>query len=599
MEQLIDGIWTRVCPQCSSIVEHRSKAKCRDAENHSRPCAACSRRNTGKANALSDVCPICNETIRIPTNNPSDLYSHAEQHGKTPEEMWLLTKDAQPQKCKCGCEANAAWNGWWSGYNDFIIGHNAYIHCGAYNEETEAKLAMSRGSNWRGKESMWLGRTKDIDVRTKARGVATSKGWKRKIDSGYVVWAAGQTAETHAGIARAAKTRKAKFASGELIPHMKGKNKNNSEVVREMAEKISLAHKDKNLRKRLDDMKRLNAEDVQKRIETGSTLRVLVDSLVGYHSDAVPNILVECTQCKERFTSSLRRLQHGRCYKCDPSGSRGQQDVANWFRSLGVLISTCDRAVLKGQELDVFAPAHGLAVEFNGLHWHSILYKSSMYHDQKSQMCEASGNALVHIFDDEWREKRSIVESMLKHKMNMTLTKIGARKCTVVELNSPRRHEFFEANHIDGDTAAKITWGLVNEGRIVAAMSLRSPFHKKHSSSLEVARFCCSTNTNVNGALGRLTSIAKKHAKNSGITSLLSYIDTRFGTTGASWTTAGWTKEGETTPRFWWTNGLKRFNRFKFKASKSRGMSEAQVADEANVVKIYGCRNVIFATRCD
>lgn len=547
---------------------------------------------------MTDTCPVCNETMRIPAYHPAELFSHAERHKTTPEELWLKAKGETPMLCMCGCNVRTAWVSWWSGYNDFIIGHNAYIHSGAYDKETEERLTQSRGSNWRNKESMWKGRTKDTDVQVAARAEATSKGWKEKIDSGYVVWIKGQTAETHAGVARGAEQLRQMYASGELVPHMKGLTKDTSDVVRRMAEKVSITHRDKGLRKRLDDIKRLKAEEVQQRIESNSTLRVIIESLTSYQSDAVPNILVECTQCNHRFSSSLRKLQYGRCFNCDPSGSKGQQDVANWFRSVGAVITTNDRTQLNGQELDIFVPAHMFAVEFNGLYWHSLLYKSSTYHEQKTQLSRAAGIALFHVFNDEWSERRSIVESMFMHRMNMTATKIGARKCTVVELDVQQRRSFFEANHIDGDTASKVAWGLMFGDRIVAALSLRSPFHKKHAASLEIARFCCVLNTNVNGALGRLTSVASRYAKEIGVNALLSYVDTRLGSTGKAWETAGWSRTGETTPRFWWTNDKQRFNRFRYKADKKRGMTEAQVAEEAGVVKIYGCKNLIFTRMC-
>jgi hypothetical protein len=159
------------------------------------------------------------------------------------------------------------------------------------------------------------------------------------------------------------------------------------------------------------------------------------------------------------------------------------------------------------------------------------------------------------------------------------------------------RQQFFDANHIDGNTVAKVTIGLKFNEHIVAAISLRTPFHKKYHGSLEVARVCTALDTVVQGGLSKLTSKAKQWAQENGYATLISYVDTRIGV-GESWLDAGWSLISETPPRFWWTDNHQRFNRFKFKANKRLGLTEAQVASQAGVTKIWGCRNLLFETLC-
>jgi hypothetical protein len=96
------------------------------------------------------------------------------------------------------------------------------------------------------------------------------------------------------------------------------------------------------------------------------------------------------------------------------------------------------------------------------------------------------------------------------------------------------------------------------------------------------------------GGLARLSRQAKIAARELNFSKLISYVDTRHGSDGSAWSTAGWIKTGETPPSFWWTDNNQRFNRFKFKADKEKNLTEAQVAALAGVTRIYGCKNLIF-----
>ena len=84
------------------------------------------------------------------------------------------------------------------------------------------------------------------------------------------------------------------------------------------------------------------------------------------------------------------------------------------------------------------------------------------------------------------------------------------------------------------------------------------------------------------------------HKKNVNVSSLMTYVDSRVGI-GDGYLRAGWKFEKTTSAsRFWWTDFHHRYDRFKYKADKSRCMTQQQIADEAGVVPIYGCTNSIM-----
>ena len=140
---------------------------------------------------------------------------------------------------------------------------------------------------------------------------------------------------------------------------------------------------------------------------------------------------------------------------------------------------------------------------------------------------------------------------------------------------------------------APIAIGLKLGDEIVSAISLRNPFHKKHSDSIEIARFASVINTRVRGGLSKLLAAAKRKVATLGKKKIMTYVDTRLGS-GTSYVSAGFKSVKHTTMRWWWTDFEKRYNRFKFRANKEENKTEADVAREIGVVKIWGCSNLLL-----
>ena len=150
--------------------------------------------------------------------------------------------------------------------------------------------------------------------------------------------------------------------------------------------------------------------------------------------------------------------------------------------------------------------------------------------------------------------------------------------------------DFINKTHIDGYVPASFGIKIIHEDEIVGACTLRWKRNSKRK-VLEIARMSFALNTHVNGGVSKIISGAKKIAKENHANSLFTYSDNRIG----GYCYKSFMKfKGETAKRFWWTNFSERFDRFKFKADKARGLTEKDVAKKANVSKIYGCTNSIF-----
>lgn len=285
-----------------------------------------------------------------------------------------------------------------------------------------------------------------------------------------------------------------------------------------------------------------------------------------------------------------------KCFSCSPKESKAQLEVLHFVQSLGLDVASNDRTAIAPKELDVWVPSRRFAVEYNGLYWHSAaVLADPAYHDSKARACAAAGIRLLSVYEDEWRDRRALVESMIRHRLGLSARGPSARRCTVAELTSRQVQGFFGANHLEGHARSRVAFGLVGPtGDLLAAMSLRRPFHRRYADSLEVARSCCLAGASVAGWLGRLTAAARAWSRAHGVARLVTYVDGRVGQ-GRAYDEAGWSLlSSSSSPRFWWTDHVNRFNRFQYKADKANSLTQAQVADRAGVVQIFGCSNTLW-----
>ncbi len=421
---------------------------------------------------------------------------------------------------------------------------------------------------------------------------------RERFSSGQLSpWLKGLSKETDKRVARYAERQRGKFASGERRPWAEGLTKETDERVASMALTVKRVMLEDSRRARLDKLKQLTPEEIRKRLNSrASDLELLSDIGREYVRDRHRNLLFRCKLCGLEQRKSLLQALTNRCDSCSPNMSSGQTELVRWMEGLGVELSTCDRSLIRPYELDVVVPSAKLAVEYNGLYFHSAEFKDKDYHRLKLDLAREAGYRLVHVFEDEWRDRAEVVRSSLSHALGLTARKLDARKCSIVEVDAKRRKEFFDACHLDGDARASWAWGLEFDGELVACISVRRPLHKKHSNKLEVCRYTNALNTSVRGGLGRLVRMAEKQCKQQGIECLLSYVDTRFGK-GGSYATVGFELQGSTSNRFWWTDGRNRIDRFKIRADKTMGLTEQQVAEQHGVTKIWGCPNLVYVKR--
>ena len=147
-------------------------------------------------------------------------------------------------------------------------------------------------------------------------------------------------------------------------------------------------------------------------------------------------------------------------------------ELFDFVKSLNINnIQTSNRNILHNKELDLYFPDYNIAIEFNGIYWHSDKYKDKYYHINKTNECLSKNIKLIHIFEDEWINKKEIVKSMIKNNFNIFDNKININQCEIKEITEDLSFQFFIKNNIYDFIKSDKYIGLYFENKLVSLIS--------------------------------------------------------------------------------------------------------------------------------
>jgi len=284
--------------------------------------------------------------------------------------------------------------------------------------------------------------------------------------------------------------------------------------------------------------------------------------------------------------------------------SEGEKEVNSFINSLNIETIENDKSLI-GKEIDILIPKYNLAIEYNGLYWHSFglskidqEYKYKFKHLEKTQVMEEKNFNLLHIFENEWIQKKDIWKSIIRNKLGKNIKSYYARKLIVKEVSSKDSKLFLENNHLQGSTPGKIKLGLYHKDTLVSLMTFSTPRYDK-TYEYELIRFCNILNTSVVGGASKLF---KYFIKNYRPKSILSYANKRIAYSNKNlYLTLGFTFIGESLPSYSYTKNGELFTRYKFIKSKLKHLpnykdskTEKQIMLENGYRKIYNCGNLKY-----
>lgn len=288
------------------------------------------------------------------------------------------------------------------------------------------------------------------------------------------------------------------------------------------------------------------------------------------------------------------------CYPPVSGFSNEEHDVLNFIKRIynGQIIENT-RKVIPPLELDMWIPEKNIAIEYDGSYWHSdVKGKGKLYHLNKTETCEKLGIHLIHIFEDEWNNKKEIVQDRIKSIFGLYQSRIFARKCIIRQISASDEKNFLEQNHLQGYAVSSIGYGLFHEGSMVAVMTFCKPRFNNHY-DWELLRFSCAIGVRVVGGASKLLSYFR--ARNTG--SIITYADRRY-SNGNLYETLGFTRIGVTDPNYCYMKNRKRLSRYecqKHKLSHVLGdgfdpnLSENENMQINGWNRVYDCGNFVYA----
>lgn len=228
------------------------------------------------------------------------------------------------------------------------------------------------------------------------------------------------------------------------------------------------------------------------------------------------------------------------------------------------------RHLVKGFEIDIYIPSYNLAIEYNGMYFHSENNgKGREYHLYKTTECEKQNIQLIHIFEDEWVYKNDIIKSKLRHLFKINKTKIYARNCVIKDVNNKEKNQFLNENHLQGEDKSKIKLGLYHNDELVSLITFgkyRKITGNKHKENkYELIRYASKLNVNVVGGFSKLL---KNFIKTYNPLEITSYADRRY-SVGNLYELNNFKFIHNTPPNYWYMKYYKnREHRYKYRKSE-------------------------------
>jgi len=267
------------------------------------------------------------------------------------------------------------------------------------------------------------------------------------------------------------------------------------------------------------------------------------------------------------------------------NSSAGEKALYRFIQSL-----ICDevrhnvRDVISPYELDIVIPKRNIAIEYNGLYWHSEANVDKDYHAMKLSLCNDIGYRLITIFENEWYGHETAVKNRLKAILGCNKYVIGARQTKFSAASSVEALDFLNEFHLQGGVHFDSAFKLRVDDLTVAVMTF-ARHHHQTSKKLVLNRFCVREDYSIIGGAAKLL-------KNSNIKEpIVSYSDNRW-SEGDIYRKLNFKLDAQLKPDYFYIDKSGVFSEQSMEKSKEEsvlGISEHELRLSQGYLRVYDC----------
>lgn len=311
-----------------------------------------------------------------------------------------------------------------------------------------------------------------------------------------------------------------------------------------------------------------------------------------HHVDKL-SIMEICSELEVDYQVMLRLLRKWgiEVIQYEFRRSNAEKEIESFLLDLGVRARPNVRDIVTGYELDLVIDSHRVAIEYNGLYWHSTKFRpNASYHKRKAQLCLEAGYRLITIFEDDWMRNSDLVKRKLRNALKVgSNSTVYARSCTIAEVSPASRRAFFQANHLQGNGRGSYCYGLYYRSELVACLLMA----KASDSDWLIDRFA--TSCNVPGGFSRLL---KKFIEDANPSEVVTFADVCWSNPYDNvYTKTGFVFERWTAPNYWYVIGGQRYSRQNYQKHKLKAqldvfddsLSEVENMSANGFHRIFDC----------
>ena len=335
-----------------------------------------------------------------------------------------------------------------------------------------------------------------------------------------------------------------------------------------------------------DDRHRLTLEYATEKFKERG-LELLEDTYI----DRKTPMKFRCVKNHERSMTLSSVVNGCGCKRCASGNraSKGEQEVSRFISSIysGEVINNT-RSVIPPLEVDIYLPEKKLAIEYNGLYWHSKKQDKKADFNKFISLKE-KGIRYIGIFEDEWVKRREFVEKYLTNVLGLSRPSFILRpqEISVERVSYREVRPLLDEHHYSGARAAKYYFGLVHEEKLIGCVLIAKPTRQQVDADWEIVRMCLDPKYKVHG----MWSYISKHVLEDFFPGqkIVSFSDNRRDS-GLVYRHMGFVEDDVIRPDYYWCKGIDRFHKSGLRKTddeKKTGKTEVCLREAQGFTQIY------------